>query len=89
MGEFGTTRCEVPALEPERLLRISWVNPPLDTTVTWRLAAEGSGTRMYFEHAGFDLTDPRQRRAYDGMSSGWRSKIHARLAEVLGASAAA
>ena len=89
MGQFGTTRCEVLALEPERLLRISWVNPPIDTTVTWWLVAEGSGTRMFFEHAGFDLADPRQRRAYDGMSSGWRSKIHARLGEVLGGSAAA
>lgn len=83
MGAFGTTHCEVLAREPERLLRISWKNPPLDTTVTWRLAPAGSGTRLHFEHAGFDLADPRQRRAYEGMSSGWRAKILTRLAEVL------
>lgn len=84
MGQWGTTHCEVLALEPERLLKISWQNPPIDTTVTWQLAPEGRGTRLRFEHAGFDLADPRQRGAFEGMGSGWRSTIHARLAAVLG-----
>lgn len=89
MGPWGTTHCEVLALEPEKLLKISWKNPPLDTTVTWRLVPEGSGTRLLLEHAGFDLEDPRQRRAHDGMSGGWRGKVSSGIVAVLGELAAA
>ena len=74
-GEHGLTTCEVLAVEPERLLRISWRNPPLDTTVTFRLEAEGSGTRLFIEHRGFDESDPAQCAAYDAMLPGWRSGI--------------
>lgn len=87
-GAWGATHCEVLALEPTSLLRISWKNPPLDTTVTWRLVPEGAGTRLYVEHAGFDLDDPRQRFAFDGMSGGWGGQIAPRLAEVLDSLAA-
>jgi len=85
MGSWGLTHCEVLALEPERLLRISWVNAPLDTTVTWRLEPEGTGTRLFVEHAGFDLDDPQQRFAFDGMSEGWRSDVAERLDACLAA----
>lgn len=50
------------AVEPERLLRYTWRNGPLDTVVTWRLVPEGKGTRVLLEHHGFDLSDPAQRR---------------------------
>lgn len=83
-GPWGKTRCTVLEIEPERLLRISWKNPPLDTTVTWRLEPEGVGTRLVVEHAGFDLADPRQAFAYEGMRGGWAGGIATRLAEVLG-----
>jgi uncharacterized protein YndB with AHSA1/START domain len=89
MGRWGTTRCEVLALEPRTLLKISWQNPPLDTTVTWRLVPEGAGTHLHFEHAGFDLDDPRQRGAYDGMSGGWRGKLTDTLVTILREPAAA
>ncbi|MBX6751380.1 MAG: SRPBCC domain-containing protein [Micromonosporaceae bacterium] len=46
------------AVEPERLLRYTWRNGPLDTVVTWRLVPEGHGTRVLLEHHGFDLTRP-------------------------------
>ncbi len=82
-GAWGATHCEVLALEPEARLRISWKNPPLDTTVTWRLVPEGAGTRLTVEHAGFDLDDPRQRGAYEGMSGGWSSTIGPRIADCL------
>lgn len=74
-GQWGFTDCEVLALEPERLLRIAWRNGSLDTTVTWRLVPEGSGTRVFLEHAGFDLDDPFQRGGFEGMGEGWRSKV--------------
>ena len=82
-GAWGLTRCEVLAIEPERLLRYSWRNPPLDTTVTWRLQPEGEGTRLLLEHDGFDLDDPGQRMAYDGMSGGWSGMVAQRLVGVL------
>ena len=80
MGEWGTTRCEVlEVVEAERLV-ISWANDPLATTVTWRLVAEGTGTRLFLEHAGFTAD---QRAAVDGMGQGWGSAVRDRLPAVL------
>lgn len=59
-GFDGVVNCRVLALEPLTLLRISWANESLDTTVTWTLEAEGTGTRLFLIHAGFDGTDPQQ-----------------------------
>lgn len=84
-GQWGFTDCEVLAVEPERLLRYSWRNQSLDTTVTFRLAPEGSGTRVFVEHAGFDLDDPFQRTGYEGMGSGWRSEVLPSLASCVAA----
>jgi uncharacterized protein YndB with AHSA1/START domain len=84
-GQWGLVQCEVLALEPQRLLRISWRNPVIDTTVTWTLSPEGDGTRLLLEHAGFDLDDPRQRFAFDGMKGGWAGKVAERLGDVLDA----
>jgi uncharacterized protein YndB with AHSA1/START domain len=85
-GFDGVIRCEVLALRPLELLRISWAGGPgIDTTVTWRLAAEGHGTRLFLNHEGFDDTDPRQaavRRLLDG---GWRSHLAHRLERTLDA----
>ncbi|GAA0551314.1 SRPBCC family protein [Actinomadura livida] len=82
----GTVDCRVLAIEEERLLRISWGGGGLDTTVTWRLVPEGRGTRLFIEHAGFDLDDPVNAFAFRGMGSGWRTgvirSLHAALAEV-------
>lgn len=72
-GTWGMTECEVLAFEPERYLRYSWRNAPLDTEVTWRLVPEGTGTRLLLEHRGFD--HPAQRAAYEGMRGGWRSIV--------------
>ncbi|MEW2353359.1 SRPBCC domain-containing protein [Spirillospora sp. NPDC029432] len=75
LGFDGIIPCEVLELDRERLMRISWQGGTLDTTVTWRLAAEGRGTRLFIEHAGFDLDDPVQAAAFQGMSSGWRTGV--------------
>lgn len=80
MGEWGTTQCEVlEVVEPERLV-ISWANDPLATTVTWRLVAEGTGTRLFLQHAGFT---PDQAMAVEGMGEGWGTAVRDRLPEVL------
>jgi uncharacterized protein YndB with AHSA1/START domain len=83
IGFDGTIACQVLDIDEERLLRISWGGGGLDTTVTWRLVPEGRGTRMFIEHAGFDLDDPVQARAFRGMSSGWRSGVLRKLQQTL------
>lgn len=80
---WGTVKCQVLELEAERRLTYAWRNGPLDTTVTWRLVPEGDGTRLHMEHAGFDLTQPVHKMAYDGMSGGWVAIVGERLPEVL------
>jgi uncharacterized protein YndB with AHSA1/START domain len=80
----GVVACEVLAVEPERLLRISWAGGPgLRTTVTWRLVAEGAGTRLFLDHEGFDPADPAQREALRIMGGGWRTHLMRRLEAVL------
>lgn len=82
----GVIECEVLAVEPEHLLRISWVDRSgsgLDSTVTWRLVPEGRGTRMLLEHSGFDLGNPFQQVAHRSMGSGWRTTVIRSLLDVL------
>jgi len=71
MGGWGQQPCEVLAVEPERLLRYSFAGGMLDTTITWRLEPEGTGTRLFLEHRGFDLDSPMGRQAFEGMGGGW------------------
>lgn len=82
MGAWGTQDCEVTVVEPERVLAYTFAETVLDTTITWRLVPEGSGTRLFLEHAGFDLDTPLGRQAYNGMGSGWPG-VQARIAAVL------
>jgi uncharacterized protein YndB with AHSA1/START domain len=77
VGFDGVVRCEVLVVEPERLLRISWRGGSLDSTVTWTLAAEGRGTRLFLEHDGFDPDDPTQQFSRRIMDGGWRSNVMA------------
>lgn len=72
MGKWGRQPCEVLAAEPERLLSYSFSR---GMTITWRLEAEGMGTRLHLEHSGFDLDSPMGRQAYEGMSNGWPSVL--------------
>ncbi|MCE9572462.1 MAG: SRPBCC domain-containing protein [Deltaproteobacteria bacterium] len=83
MGKWGKQPCEVIAVEPERLLCYRFATGQLDTTITWRLAPEGAGTRLTLEHAGFDLSSPMGRSALEGMKPGW-PKLLVRLGDVLG-----
>jgi uncharacterized protein YndB with AHSA1/START domain len=73
MGKFGQQSCEVLVVEPERLLSYSFAPGTLDTTITWRLEPEDSGTRLYLEHSGFDLDSPLAKMAFEGMGRGWPS----------------
>ncbi|MDB5295577.1 MAG: hypothetical protein JWO31_1560, partial [Phycisphaerales bacterium] len=53
-------QCEVLECEPPSRLVFSWSagGPVVDTRVSFRLEPDGDGTRLFFEHAGFDLSLP-------------------------------
>ncbi|GAA0430675.1 SRPBCC domain-containing protein [Actinoplanes campanulatus] len=80
MGAWGEQPCEVLEVQHERLLRYTFAEGTLDTTLTWRLEPEGEGTRLFLTHAGFDTTTPYGRAGLDGMGNGWPSVL-GRLAE--------
>ncbi|BCJ74575.1 hypothetical protein CS0771_41190 [Catellatospora sp. IY07-71] len=71
MGGFGQQPCEVLEVVPEQLLRYSFAEGSLDSTLTWRLEPEGTGTRLFLEHSGLDLDSPMGRQAFEGMGRGW------------------
>ncbi len=71
MGSWGHQSCEVLEVAPEKLLRFTFAEGTLDTTITWRLEAEGTGTRLFLEHAGFDPDSPAAQTALRGMGNGW------------------
>jgi uncharacterized protein YndB with AHSA1/START domain len=78
MGPWGPASCEVlEVVEPERFVYSfteRW-------TLTWTLVAEGAGTRVLLEHAGFDLDDPQHRHAFEMMGPCWSDDVLPRLAE--------
>lgn len=67
MGRWGPVPCTVTEVEPTSRLAYTFG----DWTLTWRLAAEGAGTRLFLEHSGLDLDDPAHAEAFRRMSSGW------------------
>lgn len=82
MGAFGQQACEVKAVEPEKLFVYDFGIGILDTTITWRFESTDEGTRLHFEHSGFDVDSPMGKQALAGMSGGW-PMILGRLAGVL------
>ena len=71
MGKWGKQPCEVIAVEPERLLSYRFATGTLNTTITWKLAPAGTGTRLTLIHDGFDLDSPLGKQALEGMGAGW------------------
>jgi len=78
-------RCEVLECEAPRRLVISWAvaGPVADTRVSFQLESEGDGTRLVFEHSGFDLSQPGGNQALKGAEYGW-AKMLGQLGEVVG-----
>ena len=85
-----TVHCEVLVCDPPGRLVFSWSagGPVVDTRVSFRLEASGDGgTRLFFEHAGFDLTQEHGMQALKGAEFGWTrmlgqlADVAARLAE--------
>jgi len=82
MGPWGKQACEVLAVEPERRFQYRFAIGVLDTTLTWTLDPEGSGTRLTMVHEGFNLDTPMGRQAFEGMKPGWPGVLR-RLGEVV------
>ncbi|MEV5708921.1 SRPBCC domain-containing protein [Actinoallomurus sp. NPDC052274] len=87
-GFGGTGHGTVLDFTAEKMLRISWCAAPedpsrLESTVTFTLQPEGTGTRLFLVHDGFDPDDPYQVMARRFMGGGWPG-VAARIGEVIG-----
>ena len=79
---------EVLECEPPSRLVFSWSAGGLvDTRVSFRLEPDGDGTRVLFEHSGFDVSQPEGEQALRGAEFGW-AKMLKRLAVVVAGLAA-
>jgi uncharacterized protein YndB with AHSA1/START domain len=82
-GFDGIVRCEVLECAPPSLLAFSWSGGPVvNTRVSYRLEPHGSGTRVFFEHSGFDVSQPWGEGAFQGAEFGW-VKMHEQLSALV------
>ena len=72
-----TVHCEVVKCDPPEGLSFTWVAGGIDTRVDYRLEADGDGTKVFFEHGGFE-----QEHAYGGAGYGW-TMMHGKLSALL------
>jgi len=89
-----TVRCEVLECEPPRegaggRLTFSWSagGPVENTRVSFRLEPDGAGTRVLFEHSGFDVSQPFGEQALKGAEFGWAKMLKQLAAVVVGPTA--
>jgi uncharacterized protein YndB with AHSA1/START domain len=75
--------CEVLKCQPPSLLVFSWSagGPVVNTEVSFRLENDGVGTRLFFEHSGFNLTETWGTQAFKGAEYGW-ARMLAQLPDV-------
>jgi uncharacterized protein YndB with AHSA1/START domain len=79
-----TVHCEVLECQPPDRLEFSWsAGPPVENTrVSFRLETDGDGTRLFFQHSGFDLSHERGMQALKGAEYGW-GKMLGHLGSIL------
>lgn len=83
-----TVHCEVLECEAPSRLVFSWSagGPVVDTRVSFQLEPDGEGTRLVFEHSGFDLSHPFGNQAFKGAEFGWAKMLKQLAAVVAGPS---
>ena len=83
-----TVRCEVLECEPPSRLVFSWSagGPVENTRVSFHLEPDGAGTRLVFEHSGFDVSHPFGEQALKGAEFGWAKMLKQLTAVVAGLS---
>ena len=68
--------CEVLECEPPSRLAFSWSAGGLEgTRVSFRLEPDGDGTRVHFEHSGFDVSIQWGEQAFRGAEFGWTKML--------------
>lgn len=69
--------CEVIECEPPHRLVFSWSvgNLLVGSQVRFELEGIAEGTRVLFEHSGFDVTLPHGKQAYGGAKYGWTKML--------------
>src|SRR5262249_34383779 len=77
--------CEVLECEPPSRLVFSWLADGVgDTRVSFRLEPDGEGTRVLFEHSGFDVSQGWSDQAIQGAEFGWAKMLKQLPAVVAG-----
>jgi uncharacterized protein YndB with AHSA1/START domain len=78
-----TVHCEVLECTPPERLVFSWSAGELEgTQVSFRLEPDGAGTRLLFEHSGFELSQTFGEQAFHGAEYGW-ARMLKQLSEVV------
>ena len=69
--------CEVLECTPPNYLAFSWSvgGPVVDTRVSFRLEPDGDAPRVFFEHSGFDTSQPKGAQALRGAEFGWSAML--------------
>jgi len=82
-------RCEVLECEPPNRLVFSWSagGAVENTRVSFRLESDGPGTRMFMEHAGFELSQAFGEQAFKGAEYGWTRMLKQLVAVLVGPAA--
>jgi uncharacterized protein YndB with AHSA1/START domain len=84
-----TVQCEVLECNPPSQLTFTWSALDLvGTQVKFRLEPDPAGTRLFFEHAGFDISTPRGKQAFHGAAHGWTGMLTKLTTTLVGKSAA-
>jgi uncharacterized protein YndB with AHSA1/START domain len=81
--------CEVVECESPSRLAFSWSagGAVVNTRVSFRLEPDGDGTRVHFEHSGFDISQPFGEQAVRGAEFGWAKMLKQLVAVVAGSAA--
>ncbi|OBI00930.1 SRPBCC domain-containing protein [Mycobacterium sp. E2733] len=80
MPGYGKQPCKVLEVDPPHRFVYTFTSA---WTLSWRLEPEGSGTRVFLEHSGFDMNNRWMVEAFDQMGPGWREVVLPRLADAL------